>query len=151
MARKEQAAAPVLSDKLNGAATGTIEPAATPAPETPAETGQGAQAEAEPETKAEAKGESKPAGQASLSLDSTRKSGPGPTATAVRDYDDLVREIKDLEEMTSSRGWIKFFAPRPPATWSTSRSTACASPWSASTICVPGTRCFTASSFTRAS
>lgn len=33
-----------------------------------------------------------------------------PPATAVRDFDDLVREVRDLEEMTGCRGWKLFFA-----------------------------------------
>ncbi len=32
-----------------------------------------------------------------------------PPATAVRDYDDLVREVRDLEEMTATRGWARFY------------------------------------------
>lgn len=47
--------------------------------------------------------------QPSLPLDTARRPGPEPPATAVRDYDDLVRELKDLEEMTDTRGWRTFY------------------------------------------
>lgn len=40
---------------------------------------------------------------------STTVSGYSPPATAVRDYDDLVRELRDLEEMTGTRGWARFY------------------------------------------
>lgn len=44
-----------------------------------------------------------------LPLDTARRTGPEPPATAVRDYDDLVRELRDLEEMTDTRGWRTFY------------------------------------------